>query len=193
MTVTAEEFLRRFLLHTLPRGFVRIRFCGFLANRRRRELLPLCRQLLEPCPWPLRQRPTTPSPNFMPLALSALRWQQWHSSKSSPLNRSVADLSSGRASLTLHSRHSSANHGLLRHARRTCVRHLEQRQSDTKLHSRKAQATPLYGSPHPSESNSRLSPSPARHHRGAQRRLNTHSLPRPPQTRAASFKRLYPK
>jgi len=47
MTVTAEEFLRRFLLHTLPRGFVRIRFCGFLANRRRRELLPLCRQLLE--------------------------------------------------------------------------------------------------------------------------------------------------
>jgi hypothetical protein len=32
MTVTAEEFLRRFLLHTLPRGFVRIRFCGFLAT-----------------------------------------------------------------------------------------------------------------------------------------------------------------
>ena len=46
MTVTAEEFLRRFLLHTLPRGFVRIRFFGFLANRRRRELLPLCQQLL---------------------------------------------------------------------------------------------------------------------------------------------------
>jgi hypothetical protein len=50
MTVTAEEFLRRFLLHTLPRGFVRIRFCGFLANRRRRELLPLCRRLLNACP-----------------------------------------------------------------------------------------------------------------------------------------------
>jgi hypothetical protein len=47
MTVSAEEFLRRFLLHTLPRGFVRIRFCGFLANRRRRELLPLCRHLLK--------------------------------------------------------------------------------------------------------------------------------------------------
>ena len=46
MTVTAEEFPRRFLLHTLPRGFVRIRFCGFLANRRRGELLPLCRKLL---------------------------------------------------------------------------------------------------------------------------------------------------
>jgi predicted Zn-ribbon and HTH transcriptional regulator len=52
MTVTAEEFLRRFLLHTLPRGFVRIRFCGFLANRRRRELLPLCQRLLNTSPLP---------------------------------------------------------------------------------------------------------------------------------------------
>jgi len=50
MTVTAEEFLRRFLLHTLPRGFVRIRFCGFLANRRRGDLLPLCRELLKADP-----------------------------------------------------------------------------------------------------------------------------------------------
>jgi hypothetical protein len=59
MTVTAEEFLRRFLLHTLPRGFVRIRFCGFLANRSRRELLPLCRQLLA---TPMT-RSTTPAPS----------------------------------------------------------------------------------------------------------------------------------
>ena len=58
MTVTAEEFLRRFLLHTPPRGFVRIRFCGFLANRRRREHLPLCQQLLETYP---SNRSTTPS------------------------------------------------------------------------------------------------------------------------------------
>jgi hypothetical protein len=47
MTVTAEEFLRRFLLHVLPRGFVRIRFFGFLSNRRRKTLVPLCRQLLQ--------------------------------------------------------------------------------------------------------------------------------------------------
>lgn len=47
MTISAEEFLRRFLLHTLPRGFVRIRFYGFLANRRRKKLLPLCRELLQ--------------------------------------------------------------------------------------------------------------------------------------------------
>jgi hypothetical protein len=59
MTVTAEEFLRRFLLHTLPRGFVRIRFSGFLANRRRGALLPLSRQLLKALPTE-SQAPTTP-------------------------------------------------------------------------------------------------------------------------------------
>jgi hypothetical protein len=47
MTVTGEEFLRRFMLHVLPRRFVRIRFSGFLANRCRKHLLPLCQQLLE--------------------------------------------------------------------------------------------------------------------------------------------------
>src|SRR3954451_2176925 len=46
MTVTTEEFLRRFLLHVLPHGFVRIRFFGFLANRRRKSLLSVCQQLL---------------------------------------------------------------------------------------------------------------------------------------------------
>jgi hypothetical protein len=47
MTVAAEEFLRRFLLHSLPRHFVRIRFYGFLARRRRGKLLPVCKQLLQ--------------------------------------------------------------------------------------------------------------------------------------------------
>jgi len=46
MTVTAEEFQRRFLLHTLPPGFQRIRHCGFLANRHRTAKLALCRRLL---------------------------------------------------------------------------------------------------------------------------------------------------
>jgi len=41
-----DEFLRRFLLHILPKGFVRIRNFGFLANRKRSTLLPLCLQLL---------------------------------------------------------------------------------------------------------------------------------------------------
>ena len=42
MTVSLDEFLRRFLLHLLPKGFVRIRHFGLLANRRRSTLLPLC-------------------------------------------------------------------------------------------------------------------------------------------------------
>ena len=47
MTISADEFLRRFLLHTLPRGFVRIRFFGFLAGPRRSKMLQLARQLLK--------------------------------------------------------------------------------------------------------------------------------------------------
>jgi hypothetical protein len=47
MTLSLDEFLRRFLLHLLPDGFVRIRNFGFLANRHRATLLPLCFQLLD--------------------------------------------------------------------------------------------------------------------------------------------------
>ncbi len=46
MTLAADEFIRRFLLHALPDGFHRIRHYGFLANRRRVEKLSLCRSLL---------------------------------------------------------------------------------------------------------------------------------------------------
>src|SRR3974390_1505604 len=52
MTLSVDEFLRRFLLHILPKGFVRIRNFGFLANRRRSTLLPLCFQLLGATPQP---------------------------------------------------------------------------------------------------------------------------------------------
>jgi Putative transposase len=46
LTLTATEFIRRFLLHILPAGFVRIRHYGFLANRARKQKLALCRTLL---------------------------------------------------------------------------------------------------------------------------------------------------
>jgi Putative transposase/Transposase zinc-binding domain len=46
LPLSVDEFLRRFLLHVLPKGFVRIRNFGFLANRRRATLLPLCFHLL---------------------------------------------------------------------------------------------------------------------------------------------------
>ena len=46
LTLTAEEFMRRFLLHTLPRGFQRLRHFGLLSNRTRVAHLAHCRQLL---------------------------------------------------------------------------------------------------------------------------------------------------
>ncbi len=50
MTLAADEFLRRFLLHVLPGGFVRIRHFGFLANRGRTAKLAVCRVLLAVAP-----------------------------------------------------------------------------------------------------------------------------------------------
>ena len=46
MTLSAGEFIRRFLLHTLPEGFQRIRYYGFLSNRYRQQKLAQCRRLL---------------------------------------------------------------------------------------------------------------------------------------------------
>ncbi|HVI11017.1 MAG TPA: transposase, partial [Candidatus Binatia bacterium] len=50
MTLSADEFIRRFLLHVLPNGFHRIRYYGFLANPHRQAKLELCRQLLGVAP-----------------------------------------------------------------------------------------------------------------------------------------------
>lgn len=47
MTVTADEFIRRFLLHTLPPGFQRIRHYGLLASRNKKAHLLLCRRLIQ--------------------------------------------------------------------------------------------------------------------------------------------------
>jgi len=52
MTITVEEFIRRFLLHVLPDSFMRIRHYGFLANRCKKQLLSRCRALLGLCPDP---------------------------------------------------------------------------------------------------------------------------------------------
>jgi hypothetical protein len=46
MTLDAHEFIRRFLLHVIPKGFVRVRHFGFLANRSKSRLSK-CRQLLD--------------------------------------------------------------------------------------------------------------------------------------------------
>ena len=67
ITLPAVEFLRRFLLHVLPRGFVRIRHYGFLANRHRRAKLDRCRQLLAPGSCPTSPvPPNSPEPPQCP-------------------------------------------------------------------------------------------------------------------------------
>ena len=76
LSLSSSEFIRRFLMHTLPSGFVRIRYYGFLANRYRNERLEKCRDLLgvTSVPTPATQESQTPvetsdrapSPNTCP-------------------------------------------------------------------------------------------------------------------------------
>lgn len=67
MTLSAVEFLRRFLLHVLPKGFVRIRRCGWWTNRHGGQALARCRQLLGLTPAPLKAEP--PASQEIPAAL----------------------------------------------------------------------------------------------------------------------------
>lgn len=48
MTLGADEFIRRFLLHILPKGFMKIRYFGFLAHRNKKQTIPLLRKLINP-------------------------------------------------------------------------------------------------------------------------------------------------
>ena len=69
MTLDAGEFIRRFLLHVLPRGFTRLRHYGVLANRGRARKLALCRALLaQPDPEPREPE----SPEAMMLRLTGI-------------------------------------------------------------------------------------------------------------------------
>jgi hypothetical protein len=69
MTLSLDEFLRRFLLHVLPKGFVRIRNFGFLANRRRTTLLPLGFQLLGAVQQPHTEQEASTANESSPLWL----------------------------------------------------------------------------------------------------------------------------
>ena len=48
MTLDSDEFIRRFLLHVLPKGFMKIRYFGFLSNIKKKQCILLIRQLIEP-------------------------------------------------------------------------------------------------------------------------------------------------
>ncbi len=69
MTLNALEFIRRFLMHVLPRGFVRIRHYGFLANPCCKQNLSLCRQLLSVArllkdPFSISEAVEDPGPSY---------------------------------------------------------------------------------------------------------------------------------
>jgi hypothetical protein len=73
MTLEAVEFVRRFLLHVLPAGFVRVRHYGLLANRHRHEKLTRCRELLGmPVMEPVDTAPSDPEPIVPPGPESAV-------------------------------------------------------------------------------------------------------------------------
>jgi hypothetical protein len=73
MTLGVDEFIRRFLLHTVPPGFQRIRYYGLLANRARAAKLGLCRQLLADTQLlpavQLLAAPAAPPPASVPLTV----------------------------------------------------------------------------------------------------------------------------
>jgi len=48
MTLDADEFIRRFLLHVLPKGFLKIRYFGFLSHRNKKQAIKLLRKLIDP-------------------------------------------------------------------------------------------------------------------------------------------------
>jgi hypothetical protein len=72
MTLEAVEFVRRFLMHVLPAGFVRVRHYGLLANRCRREKLVRCRELLGTAVTPVDLPPTGPDPITPPVHEAAV-------------------------------------------------------------------------------------------------------------------------
>jgi hypothetical protein len=74
MELCAEEFLRRFLLHVVPTGFVRLRHYGLLANRTRQDKLPRARQLLTVvAATPLLSSVSAPATDSAPFLTAAAR------------------------------------------------------------------------------------------------------------------------
>jgi hypothetical protein len=65
MTLSADEFLRRFLLHALPGGFVRIRFFGFMSHRSRSSMLPICKELIGQKEPGTISEPTAKQPSWL--------------------------------------------------------------------------------------------------------------------------------
>jgi hypothetical protein len=86
MALGVEEFLRRFLLHVLPRGFVRIRHFGLLANRQRRTLIARAQDLLA-APTPARAAANARAADADPTRCPFCHQGHWQVEILSPLAR----------------------------------------------------------------------------------------------------------
>lgn len=73
MTLASDEFIRRFLIHVLPRGFQRIRFFGTLSNRNRKARLAQCRRLLATPLSDLLPHPDSCRPLHQPATEESIR------------------------------------------------------------------------------------------------------------------------
>jgi hypothetical protein len=73
MTLTPDEFIRRFLTHVLPSGFHRIRHYGFLASSQRKQNIAQARQLLGVVPPPRQPQPPEDTPAADSAAKPSLR------------------------------------------------------------------------------------------------------------------------
>ncbi len=73
MSLSADEFIRRFLMHVLPSGFQRIRYYGFLGSRKRKENLAECRRLLNMPPPPIPAAETDYRDHYEELTGRSLR------------------------------------------------------------------------------------------------------------------------
>lgn len=86
-TIEATEFLRRFLMHVLPDRFVRIRYFGFLANRRRTKNIELARRLIgsaEPLVFAARNKPSLLCPACYAAAVARRLRAGWQSVSTRP-------------------------------------------------------------------------------------------------------------
>jgi Putative transposase len=119
MTLPVEEFLRRFLLHLLPPGFVRIRNFGFLANRNRATLLPLCFRLLGGLEKTTSSAAASSTePDSVAMEVSSL-WRNHARGRPALCRATPASLSTSTEPVRCMNLHPHSRHLLvLRHARR---------------------------------------------------------------------------
>jgi hypothetical protein len=190
MTLAAEEFIRRFLLHVLPKGLVRIRYYGWMANRCRSERIVQRRALLAAeAPEPIAPTRSCEAPKEVVRSAAEISKQLRFSSpagyhafdRTDGVNRTVLK---GSILLASHAGRGARIGNVCPQGRRVWQDHGTAHRISPN-HAFHSHPKPPHGCIFPI-------PWPTRKYQNPLR--NTYPcLPRPPQTQAAPFKRLYQK